>query len=59
MDNLDVKAGWALSFAGFVLLLALGNLGLVAVLAPLAALLALGAVMLLGHKDSHVTHGLK
>lgn len=59
MANLGTKAGWALSLAGFLLLMALGNLGMVAVLIPLAAVLALGAVMFFGHKDSHVTHGIK
>ena len=59
MDNFGTKAGWTLSVAGFLLLMALGNLGLIAVLVPLAAMLALGTVVLLEHKDSHVTHGIK
>lgn len=59
MDNFGTKAGWILSVAGFLLLIVLGNLGLIAVLVPVAAALALGAVMLFEHKDSHVTHGIK
>lgn len=59
MADFGTKAGWILSAAGFLLLMALGNLGMLAVLVPLAAILALGAVMFLGHKDSHVTHGIK
>lgn len=59
MANLGTKAGWTLSAAGFLLLIVLGNLGMLAVLVPLAAVLALGAVMFFGHKDSHVTHGIK
>ncbi|HEY1462451.1 MAG TPA: hypothetical protein VGF44_03420 [Terriglobales bacterium] len=59
MDSFGTKAGWTLSLAGFLLLICLGNLGMVAVLVPLAAVLAIGAVMLLGSKDGHVTHGLK
>ena len=56
---LSTKIGWALSLVGFLLLLALGNLGLAAILVPTAAVLALGVMMLLNHKDAHMTHGLK
>jgi hypothetical protein len=59
MDKKLSKAGWILSVAGFVLLLMVGNLGLAAVLIPVAAVLALGVMMLLNHKDGRVTHGIK
>lgn len=63
MDNhgtlISTKIGWMLSLIGFLLLLVLGNLGLMAILVPTAAVLALGVMMVLNHKDGHVTHGLK
>jgi hypothetical protein len=45
MANLSTKVGWTLSVAGFLLLMAMGNLGMVTVLIPLAAVLAAGVVM--------------
>lgn len=63
MDNhgtvISTKIGWILSLIGFLLLLALGNLGLMAILVPTAAILAIGVMVVLNHKDTHVTHGLK
>lgn len=56
---ISTKIGWLLSLIGFLLLLVLGNLGLVAILLPTAAVLAFGVMMVLNHKDTHVTHGLK
>ena len=56
---ISTKIGWMLSLIGFLFLLALGNLGLVAILVPTAILLAVGVTMVLNHKDAHVTHGLK
>lgn len=53
-----VKIGWTFSFMGLFLLLVPGNLGLVAILAPIAAMLAFVAVTLGDHRRS-VTHGLK
>jgi hypothetical protein len=61
MDNYraaSVKIGWTFSFMGLLLLLMLGNLGLAAILAPIAAMLAL-VVVALGHHRRSVTHGLK
>ncbi|HEY1799333.1 MAG TPA: hypothetical protein VGG46_00245 [Terriglobales bacterium] len=55
----STKIGWVLSLIGFLLLLALGNLGLMAILVPTAALLAVGVMMLPSHKDGQLTHGLK
>jgi hypothetical protein len=57
--SLSTKIGWALSLMGFLLLLDLGNLGLVAILVPTAAVLAVAVMAVLNHKDAHVTHGLK
>ena len=45
MGNLDTKIGWTLSTAGLLLLMASGNLSIVAVLVPVAAVLAAGVVM--------------
>jgi len=56
---MSTKIGWMLSLIGFLLLLVLGNLGLVAILVPAAILLALGVMVVLNHKDARVTHGLK
>jgi hypothetical protein len=57
--TVSTKIGWMLSLIGFLLLLALGNFGLMAILVPTAAILAVGVMVVLNHKDTHVTHGLK
>jgi hypothetical protein len=56
---ISTKIGWGLSLIGFLLRLALGNLGLMAILVPTADVLALGVMVVSNHKDGHVTHGLK
>lgn len=57
--EISTRIGWGLSLIGFLLLLALGDLGLMAILVPTAAVLALGVMMVSNHRDVHVTHGLK
>lgn len=52
-------AGWVLSLLGFVLLLAFGNLSLMAILVPIAALAAIGMVLVHNHGNNRVTHGIK
>jgi hypothetical protein len=60
MDNNHyLIAGWTLSLLGFLLLLVVGNLGLAAVLVPIAGVLAIVIVASHSHSDRHVTHGLK
>ena len=61
MDNNTNSSvvGWILSLLGFVLLLAFGNLSLMAILVPIAALAAIGMVLAQNHGNDRVTHGLK
>jgi hypothetical protein len=55
----SVRIGWTLSFIGFVLLLALGNVALVPMLVAVATILALGVMMVHNHKGGHMPNGLK
>ena len=58
MRTCDDRWGWALSIAGVVLLVALGQASLLLVLAPAALVLACGLVWV-GARGHRVTHGLK
>jgi hypothetical protein len=58
MHTGDSKLGWTITLVGFLLLIALNEIGLLLVLIPAATILAFG-VLWLSYKPGGVTQGLK